>query len=120
MQDFEFPRWEAARAAFAEAFKRGYTHAKAELASGQEQQTGDAASVFYVDVPRDSIVDGEWMHFAGLFQEAGRAAALAKRRPLGCDSMIDVMHHPDHREALMSGRCRWVVMLESPDIAIPR
>jgi hypothetical protein len=119
MQDFEVPRWAAAKAAFAEAFTRGYQHAKAELASGQEKQDGNALQVFYVDVLRDAILDDEWQPYVSLFRDAGRAAALAKRRGDSV-SMLDVKHDPDHREASISGKCRWVVMLERPDIALPR
>lgn len=118
MQDFEVPRWEAAQQTFKEAFALGYSNAKAELASGQATQTGEAESVFYVDVGRDPIVDGDGSQFAPRFYTAGYEAAIARRRSE--ESCIDVLQGPDHHDALLHGRCRWVVMLDAPVIAVPQ
>jgi hypothetical protein len=86
MQDFEKPRWEAAVKAFAEAFSKGYTQAKAELASGMTQQTGDAPGSWPIDVPRREVVDGVALGYAPVFEEAGRTAALAKHARTRCRS----------------------------------
>lgn len=110
MQDFEVPRWEAAKRAFAKAFEAGYELGKAELSSGEESQTDESEPVFYVDVARTWILDGEAFTCALLFENAGRRAALARRRGDN-EAELDVMYGPDDREAAKTGNCRWVVML---------
>jgi hypothetical protein len=110
MQVFEKPRYERALAAFADGFARAYAAAKQELASGTVNALGDTDSVFYVDVPRDDVLDDEWSHYTALFEEAGRVAALAKRRT--GEAKLDAADaDPDGRHAAVEGKLRWTVIL---------
>lgn len=118
MTPLEVERWEKARAALAAAFQRGYTNTKARLAAQPSLQVGDAPDRWTIDVPRNDVVDGLGPSHAPRFEEAGREAALAKRRD-DFEADLQVIEHPDHHTALFEGRVRWMVWLERQDIALP-
>lgn len=81
LQAFEVPRYEAAVAAFQQAFTTEYEEAKRKLAAGElVRLSGGVDSVFTVEVPRNAVLDDQWQGYSFRFTEAGRLAALASRR----------------------------------------
>lgn len=119
MQDFEAKRWEAAKALFEEAFRRGYTNTKAQLAAQPHLQVGDAPERWTIEVPRDDIADGLGPSHAPRFEQAGEDAALAQRRG-DSESDCQLVDGPDSHHAFMTNDVRWMVWLEAQDIALPK
>lgn len=111
MQPFEKPRYEQAVKTFSEAFDRAYAAAKRDLQAGKAE-LADIDSVFHVEVSRNDVLDNEWAKYSMLFEEAGRRAALARRRT--GEAKLDAADaHPDGRHAAHSGNLRWTVILNA-------
>jgi hypothetical protein len=120
MTPLEVERWEHAKAVLDEAFRRGFTNAKARIAGQPSLQAGDEPhDRWVIDVPRNDIVDGQGPSYAPVFEEHGRRAGFAKQRDT-YESDCQVIEGPDHRLALFEGRVRWMVWLERQDIATPK
>ena len=106
MQDFEVPRYESACKAFSEAFEQGYAIGKRELGAGAEAV--DDGLPFYIDVPKNDVLDDVWSKHIALFVEAGRRAARASRRQH--EAKLDPHDaHPDGRHAF-TGVLRWTAI----------
>ena len=107
MQDFEIPRYNAALAAFDQAFNGGYAEGLKQLASGTERV---AQPILEIDVPRNTVLDGEWHPAVPLFREAGRVAALAVRR-VGTARLDASQATESSHLCFMENKFRWHVIL---------
>ena len=67
-------------------------------------------SVFYIDVPRNDVLDGEHGPHEHRFQMAGRMAALAERRN-GEAKLDTYLADPEGRHATETNDLRWTVIL---------
>lgn len=118
MQDFEIPRYKKAVADFNLAFQSAYLEWKQLLADGKAERIGDVDSVFYIDVWRSDVLDGEHTKYIPLFMDAGRQAALATRRQNEA-KLDDAWADPDKPRYevkdkdgnWLSQTLRWVVQL---------
>jgi hypothetical protein len=103
MEDVEVPRYNAALKAFSDAFNKGYTEGKQLRAVGEPLL--DIESVFTVEVPSDDVLDNRWHSYCDTFKDAGRRAALARRRT--AEAALSTSPERD----LMTDNFRWFVHL---------
>ncbi len=112
MQSFEKPRYEKAANDFQNAFEAGYTRGLKALEDGTERNP-NVESVFFVDVPRNPVLDGNGAAHADEFEVAGYMAAIARRRT-GTSVLDATESDPDGSHANTHNALRWVVLLNPP------
>jgi hypothetical protein len=110
MQDFEIPRYNNAKQAFGEAFHRGLAQGLAALAIDKMDRDPGVPEAFFIDVPRNDVLDNVWQEHCQAFAEAGRRAAYASRRR--GEPKLDTSQATDqHWETSLRNVYRWVVVL---------
>ena len=107
MPDLEVLPYEAARAAFRDAFWKAHEQALAEVAAGGERSS-ELVLPFLIEVPREDITNDRWHGHVARFEEAGRLAAFASKRGTRL-FLVATQSRPDHPLNRWDGLCRWYV-----------